>query len=60
MSEPAVNIVVSQSVEDILALVPKPKMEKLEKKLTQTQLKSTCLAKRNRKRRKRRLQQKSK
>ena len=39
MLELSVNIVVSQSVEDILALAPKPKVEKLKKKLTQKPVK---------------------
>ena len=57
MSEPAMNIVVGQSIEDIMALAPKPKMEKLEKKLTQRPVKIHMLIeKKNRKSRKRQLQ----
>ena len=46
------NIVVSQSVEDILALKPKPKMEKLEKKLTQRPVKIHMLGEKKSKKQK--------
>ena len=49
MSEPAMNIVVSQSIEDILALAPKPKMEK---KVTQRPVKIHMLGEKKSKKKK--------
>ena len=49
MSEPTMNIVVSQNVEDILALAPKPKMEK---KLTQRPVKIHMLGEKKSKKQK--------
>ena len=48
MTEPAMNIIVSQTVDDILVLAPKPKArDKMEKKLTQRPVKIHTLGQNN-------------